>query len=36
MMNWKQFEGIGGGLIEVLSQYLPGKTEQNHEELQSG
>jgi hypothetical protein len=36
-MNLRQdFEGSNHGLINVLSQYLPGGTEENHEELQLG
>jgi hypothetical protein len=29
-------EGNGPGLLEMLPHYLPGKTEENHEEPQDG
>jgi hypothetical protein len=37
MMNLRQdLKGRNHGLIKVLSQHLPGGTEENHKELQSG
>jgi hypothetical protein len=33
MMVLKDLEGRGHDLIEVLSQHLPGKTEENYENL---
>jgi hypothetical protein len=32
----KDLEGTNRGLIKVLSQHLPGGTEENHEKPQSG
>jgi hypothetical protein len=36
MIIWKGFEGTGCGLIEVLYWHLPGRTEENHEQLSLG
>jgi hypothetical protein len=36
MMNWKDMEGCGHGLIVVLSLNLCGGTEENHEKPHSG
>jgi hypothetical protein len=34
-MNWKELEGMGRDLNEVLSQDLPGVIEESHEKYQS-
>jgi hypothetical protein len=31
MTNWREFGAKYHGLIKVLSQHLPGRTEENHE-----
>jgi hypothetical protein len=36
MMNWKNLEGRGRGLIEVLSRNFPGGIEENHKIFDSG
>jgi hypothetical protein len=33
IMNWKDSEGRGCGLSEVLYQHFPGGTQENHENL---
>jgi hypothetical protein len=35
MMNWKGLYGSNRGLIDVLSQHLPGGTEENHRNPQA-
>jgi hypothetical protein len=33
MINWKECGRSGRGIFEVLSRHLPGRTEENHENL---